>query len=173
MTGLASTILAIVTPAGATEGEWHLGAAFGWALRAVPGPEDTTITDHGYEGALLGRLGVSDAFDLTLTLGAAHYPEVDVVSPYAAAGVTYIVDVMRWIPHVGLDVGVADVVTQTCPDDPTLCAHDVRFVVAIPAGLELRIVPNAIVGLRFRYAFSIPAPLQNQMFLGVNGAFAM
>jgi hypothetical protein len=139
----------------------------------VPLPDDTVQTDNGYEASLLGRVGVSDAFDLTLAVGASHFPEVDVVEPYAAAGVTYIVDVMRWIPHVGLDVGFADFITVACPDDPTLCVHDARFVVGIPAGLEFRIVPSAIVGVRFRYAFSIPVPLQNQMFLGLNGAFAL
>jgi hypothetical protein len=175
LVGVAAALAALAMPrtALATELEWHFGGTFGWSMRSVAQPDDTTVVDQGFEGALAARLGVSDAFDLTLSGGAAYYPEAAVVAPWGAAGVTYVIDVGRWIPHVGVDLGVTDFATVSCADDPTLCVHDVRFTVGVPAGLEFRIVPEAIVGLRFRYAISVPGPLANQIFLGAYGAFAI
>jgi len=171
---VALLTLAIPRAAYATEHEWHLGGAFGWSMRSTAQPDDMpSVVDNGFDGELTARFGLTDAFDLTLSGGAAFYPEADVVAPWGGAGMTYVIDISRWIPHVGVDLGITDFDRLTCPEDPALCGNDVRFTVGVPVGLEFRIVPQAVVGLRARYAISIPGALVNQLFVGAYGAWAL
>src|SRR5262245_21009746 len=85
------------------ERQWHAGASFGYAL--LPG--DTTT--HGLVGGLHLTYGLSDAFNAMLELnlsGPISPPDRFVAS--GALGVGYVVDILQWVPYVGLLAGAYD-----------------------------------------------------------------
>lgn len=149
----------------------HLGGAFGWAVLDNPAAQGEPA-HQGFGGAITLRYGLTDAFDLTFAADLQGFPSKGALATGAEVGLTYVIDIMRWIPHVGVDVGFVDVVTLACPDDPTLCSHAPHPAIGIPAGFEFRIVPEAIVGVRFRYALFFVEPVGSQLFLGAYAAFA-
>jgi hypothetical protein len=149
----------------ATENEWHFGIAYGYSM-LVHG-EDTL---HGTGGLFHVRYGVTDAFDLTMDAGVAGYPADGLVAPGTTAGIGYVIDVLRWIPHIGLQAGVVDTVTLTCPEAAQACGHQVRPVLAIPGGLELRVVGPLVLGAHVRYDFILPDQPSGRLFAGAYAA---
>ena len=95
--GLVAVTLA--PAAGAFEREWHLGGGLGAALApALPlGPALN----------LYAAYGLTDAFDVRLELSTSlHDRAKEVDSFYSAKGVfAYKIDVIQWIPWIGLSGG--------------------------------------------------------------------
>lgn len=147
---------------------------------------------HGAGGLLHFRYGLTDALDLAFDAGVAGFPAQvvvpapdetssdapppepvpipDLLVPDTAGGVSYIVDVGRFIPHVGLQLGVADVIVLSCEDDPTLCTHTIRATIGIPAGFEVRTVGPLVLGAHFRYRFLLGGDPGGSLFAGAYAA---
>jgi hypothetical protein len=162
----------IATPhaAQAVEHEWHLGAAATYS-RLVFGRSPTR---NGFGGELLGRYGLTDALDLSVSAWAASFLEDQRLALGAAAGVAYVIDVSQWIPTIGAHVGVVDVVTTRCPEAyPELCTHDVRPTLSIPASLEFRAIDQLPLGARFEYRILLLGQPSSMITFGLYGAFAL
>lgn len=90
------------SPAQAFERQWHLGAA-----GSVVFPSDGRA--RGYGPGLYGAYGISDVFDLRAELKSSFHPRLgarDAFSIHSGAlGLCYKVDILEWIPYVGVRAG--------------------------------------------------------------------
>jgi hypothetical protein len=181
---LAVVSLASSREALAVENEWHVGGAFGYSMLVT-----SVGSIHGGGGLVHVRYGLTDALDVAFDAGVSAFPktvlvpEADPENPQAApgeaiqapafvqldteAGVSYVVDVGRFTPHVGVQLGVSDLMVVTCEEDPTACTQDIRPTVGIPAGFEVRTVGPLILGAHFRYRFLIGGDPGGQLFAGL------
>jgi hypothetical protein len=96
--GIATCFAA--SPARAFERQWHFGGGFGMA-------SPTGIADLGPALSLYGAYGLSDVFDLRLELqGSNHdYSQGRLSFMQARGGIAYKIDVIQWIPYVGVSAG--------------------------------------------------------------------
>ena len=150
----AAAIVALLSaaPAEAFERQWHAGAAFGYALLTDPG------TYPGFGGRLHLAYGLTDSFNALVEVDLASHPGGKTLVFGGSAGATYVVDILQWVPYVGLTVGGYDLVAnRRCggPGEP-LC-HDGRFAVAVPFGLDYAVTRDFAVGVAGKYALLIPA----------------
>jgi hypothetical protein len=182
-----ASVLALPSTARATENEWHVGGAFGYGLLV-----SSLGSIHGGAADFHLRYGLTDAFDLRFDWGVSGYPAQVVVpapdpaAPEApveavalpdllmadtAAGVSYVLDVGRWIPHLGFQVGVADVMVISCEQDPAACTHSVHATLGIPGGLEVRAYGPLVLGAHVTYRFLLAGDPGGALFAG--GYFAL
>lgn len=105
---------AVVSPrAHAFEREWHLGAALGAA-----GGKGLSLSPAA---GLYAAYGLSDVFDVRLEMTLRGYHLGADRDPHALstmAGLTYKLDVLRWVPWAGVYVGYLaffDTPYQGCP----------------------------------------------------------
>jgi hypothetical protein len=143
---------------------------------------------HGAGGLVHVRYGLTDALDVAFDAGVSGFPsQVVVASPDpatpdvapepvelpdlmqldTAAGVSYVVDVGRFIPHIGAQLGVSDVMVLACEADPALCTHDIRFAIGIPGGFEVRVAGPLVLGAHVRYRFLLGGDPSGQLFTGL------
>lgn len=172
----------------AVENEWFVGGAFGYSMLV------TSVGAISGAGGLVNvRYGITDAFDVAFDAGVSGFPstvlvpEPDPADPAAApgepvqaptflmldteAGVNYTIDVGRFIPYVGAQIGVSDVMVVSCDEDPATCTNDVRPTVGIPAGFEVRTIGPLVLGFAFRYRFLITGDPSGQLFAGAYFGF--
>jgi len=180
---LAAIALVVPATAHATENEWHVGGAFGYGMLVSSlGPI------HGGAADFQLRYGLTDALDLPFDWRVSGYPsqllvpEADPATPGVpppepvqlrdilvadtAAGVSYLLDVGRWMPHVGAQVGVADVMVIACEDDPAACTHSVHATLGIPGGLEARAYGPLVLGVHVTYRFLLAGDPGGALFTG-------
>ena len=92
----------------AFERQWHAGIDFGYA--------GVTWRDQfrkGLGGGLHGAYGLTDAYNLLLEVGAStHFVDSEdcegcpnLRTGHAAMGMAYTLDVISWVPYMGLLVG--------------------------------------------------------------------
>lgn len=128
----------------AIEGQVHLGGGVGAATFAR--------TDTGF-GPLLGVHGayeLSDMFDIRLELMASRHVFVEGTSTDfygAAAGMTYKVDVIEWVPYFGLLGGYYAFSNEVVP--PPLRQRELGIMV--PLGIEY--VPSRTFAAGFQVAY--------------------
>lgn len=158
---MAATLAFGLTLSGNAAGhelQWHVGAAFGYAMASFP-----AATAHGFGGGPHLSLGVTDALDLRVDLDVSRYvlpaAEGEESGPTmliwsAAAGVQYLVDVLDWVPYVGALVGPVDVVIEGLD-------HNVDVAVEIPFGLGYHVHDNIVVGVEARVRMLPFAPDDN------------
>ena len=94
---------------------------------------------------------------------------------------TYVVDVSRWIPQIGVLFGFDDVWTLACPATdlgngkagPPLrpCGHDLHPSLVIPGALEFRVTQHVALGAQFRYAFMFVGDVPKQLTIGASASF--
>ncbi|NUO53414.1 MAG: hypothetical protein HOV80_31580 [Polyangiaceae bacterium] len=172
----------------AVENEWHVGGAFGYSMLVT-----SVGSISGGGGLVHFRYGLTDALDLAFDGGVSGFPptllvpEADPENPGAApgepvqapsfrmmdteAGLSYVGDVGRFIPHVGVQAGVSDLMVVSCDDNPDACGQDIRPTIGIPAGFEVRTVGPLVLGAHFRYRFLIGGDPSGQLFAGAYFAF--
>lgn len=100
---IASSALLWCADGAALEREWHVGASFGFADFVDVEEQSTALVLGGY-----GAYGLSDMFDVNLELMASGHELVpgETTRVYsAAAGMTYKVDVIEWVPYIGALLG--------------------------------------------------------------------
>ncbi|MEZ4221424.1 MAG: outer membrane beta-barrel protein [Polyangiaceae bacterium] len=138
----------------AAEGQWHVGAGLGAA--SFPG------TDAGYGPALgvQGAYELSDMFDLHLESSASQHVFLEGTQTRvfgASAGFVYKIDVIEWVPYLGLYGGVfrfeGDVV-------PTPLART-ELGIGVPLGLDYSFSRNFAVGAQLRYHGFMSDPMSS------------
>lgn len=134
----------------ATERQWFFGGSVGYAFI-----EETFYWwDGGFVAAEM-RYGITDAIDFTTTLDLGFYPDAEQLVPSVHAGLAYVLDISRFLPHVGVTLGLSDVVTYGCPEGFRPCGNELYPVVGIPAGFDFRVTKHLSVGSHFRYGFML------------------
>jgi hypothetical protein len=152
LSGLA--LLSATGPARAIEGQWHVGGGIGAATFAR--------TDTGF-GPLLGihaAYELDDMFDARLELSASRHQFADDLSTdfYGAAlGFTYKVDVIEWVPYVGLLVGYYAFSSELRP--APLAQRELGIMV--PLGLEYVPSSSWALGLQIAYHGFLSDPMDS------------
>jgi hypothetical protein len=150
--GLAGVCAASSAPA--LEGQWHAGGGLGAATFAR--------TDTGF-GPLLGihaAYEIDDMFDARLELTASRHefsPETRTDFYGAALGVTYKVDVIEWVPYIGLLGGYYEFSSETRP--PPLEPRELGIMV--PLGLEYVPSSSFALGLQVAYHGFLSDPMDS------------
>jgi len=135
----------------AQEKQLRVGGQFGYA--------SATFIDQdpdGYGGGLFFSYGISDAFNLRLQLDVTNFSLLD--GRYAllwnvSGGAEYVIDILDWVPYVGLMAGAVDTLVESEPHNPLP-------VIEIPFGVGYRVLDNLTIGIEGRY----------RMFLAPNAA---
>lgn len=154
----------------ATEGQLQLGGTVAYAFLDQGNRFDAlSITAETH-------YGLTDAIDLSGALALGVNPGQNQITVTPEIGVAYVVDITRFLPRLGVRLGVADVATYTCPPEknadgseapPTPdCGHDFHPVIAIPASLDFRVIDGFWVGAHFRYAWLLFGDPINDLSLG-------
>lgn len=147
-------VLGLPRTAHAFENQWHLGAGLGVAT--LSGSEYRT----GPAASLHGAYGLSDTFDLRLELLASHHtldlgdearaaPSAELLS--AAAGIAYKLDVLEWIPYVGLLGGYAAFLGDTPSELGLSAPGDQELIVSVVLGIDYALSRSFGLGAQLRY----------------------
>ncbi|MBI5535898.1 MAG: outer membrane beta-barrel protein [Deltaproteobacteria bacterium] len=105
-----AAVSAIATASHAFERQWHLGADLGWSAvshkTSIDGQE-RIFGGYGAGGHLV--YGLNDTFNAMLEVGVSGHPIYSnrpwMTVASGAAGVSYTLDILRWVPYAGLLVG--------------------------------------------------------------------
>lgn len=82
----------------AFERQWHLGANLG--------SEGLNTANWGPTGGVYAAYGLNDYFDVSLSLSTTYHPASPELSSFhALAGIAYKLDVFRWVPSIGVQLG--------------------------------------------------------------------
>jgi len=141
--GLSLGLWSAARPARAFEREWHLGAGAG-----ITNGQGLTLSPA--VGAY-AAYGLSDAFDARLELTARGYHIGSEQNPNALSGmlgVAYKIDVLRWVPWVGVYGGYLAFLDAPRPD-LTFKERDVAL--GMGAGLDYGISRQLGVGVSVRF----------------------
>lgn len=140
--GVALALAFVAQPALAFERQWHLGGSLGAAIWADGGvPAGPALGAHG-------AYGLSDTFDLKLeVLASSHSRGSEALTWFGAStGLAYKLDVLRWVPYAGVQVGYYSLSGSLRPDplsggEPGMSIDlglDYAFSRRFGLGLELR-----------------------------------
>jgi hypothetical protein len=154
-------LLALASSSASAYGnEWHAGAKGGLAMQ-----QDR---DLGWGVGVHGAYGLSDMFDaeLELFLTENKATEEQTARVFAAtAGIAYKVDILRWIPYVGVLGGYYDFGGVPGPHGETKAVG-----AALQVGLDFLMTRDVALSFDFRSHFSFKeefySPMQTVM-LGV------
>ena len=127
---------------------------------------------HGTGGGFHARYGLNDAFDFTMNATLYGFPSDDRIAPGTSVGVSYVVDITRWIPTLGVTAGVVDLIGVACEERAARCGHIFMPAIGIPASLEFRVLPELPIGVRFEYQLLLLGGPSQQIFVGLYCAFA-
>src|SRR5262245_213579 len=102
LVALAFSLIALLAPATAEayERQWHAGGSFGYGMLVA---NDETV--HGLGGGLHLTYGLNDVFNAMVQVDFTGYPGGELVIGSAAGGIAYVIDILEWVPYVGLMVG--------------------------------------------------------------------
>ena len=157
LAGLAAAGLSVsLAPprAEAYERQWHAGLGLGYAAVSSAGVKS------GFGGGLHLTYGLTDAFNLMLEVDLTAHPKRDsfLLVPSASAGIGYVMDVLQWVPYIGLMGGAYDIWHQADPCDTpdpvtnlTVACHAARFGASVPFGLDYQVSRSFAVGFGGRY----------------------
>lgn len=162
----ASALIVLPREAEATEHELYGAVSLGHAqIDFTHG-----LARYGFGAGLHSRYGLNDAIDLTMNAWLYGFASDGRIAPGTSVGISYVVDVSRWIPSVGATVGVVDVIGLSCEQDPARCRHDVRLALGVPITFEYRVLPDLPIGIRFEYQLLFVGEPSSQLFIGATGA---
>lgn len=151
---VASALCLVTGRAAAIEGQWHVGGGVGAATFAR--------TDTGF-GPLLGIHGayeIDDMFDLRLELTASRHELVEGTTTDfygVAAGLSYKVDVIEWVPYFGLLGGYYAFDGDVRPAP----LQERELGIMVPLGIEY--VPSRVfaAGLQIAYHGFLSDPMDS------------
>ncbi|KYG05654.1 hypothetical protein BE21_39370 [Sorangium cellulosum] len=154
LTAAASLALAaLLAPsrADAFERQWHAGASIGYALLADGG------TYPGLGGGLHVAYGLTDAFNAIVELDTASHPGGDLMFLGASAGATYVIDILQWVPYIGLMTGAYDSVRLApCGSYGRPSCHRGQFGVSVPFGIDYAFNRQFAAGFAGKYTLLLP-----------------
>jgi opacity protein-like surface antigen len=141
LAALGGGVAALPGEAHAYERQWHSGASFGYALTT----DDAALS--GFAAGLHLAYGVNDSWNLMTEGSFAHFGDVQVFQ--ASAGAAYVLDVLEWVPYVGL-LGGGELIhlrSDGCLSD----CDAMRLGITVPAGLDYIVNRSLAVGVTTRY----------------------
>jgi hypothetical protein len=140
--------------ASAYERQWQAGLGVGYALLMNGGSIPVKPTSlHGFGSSLSITYGLTDAINIIGHADfSAHPGDAPVVIGGGSAGIAYVLDVLRWVPWVGLTVGGYAVSAR----EPCVATNDVsctagRFGLSVPFGLDYQLSRSFSIGANGRY----------------------
>jgi hypothetical protein len=135
----------------AFEGQWHLGGGVGAGWFADSG------TSPGPVLGLHAAYGLSDTFDAKLEgLGALHQHDDQRLGLLGvSAGLSYKIDVIQWIPYVGVQVGYYRLTGAVRPGG--LNGHEIGM--SVDLGMDYAPIRSFAAGLALRYHGFLSDPL--------------
>jgi Outer membrane protein beta-barrel domain len=138
------TVLSSTRPASAFERQWHLGGGIG-AAGFASGPAKI-----GPALGLHAAYGLSDMFDLRAELTGSRHVRDDGLGNLelysAAIGIAYKIDILEWVPYVGLFVG------SYVWGGPGAYANTTAFIgVSSAVGLDYATSRSFALGIQARY----------------------
>lgn len=150
----AAALLLVSAPAGAYEEQWHFGGGLGAASFAN--------TDTGWAPALGAHTAydVSDMFDLRIELLGSQHEFVEGYSTRfysVAAGFTYKIDVMEWVPYAGILGGIYAFDGQVWPSP----LQQRELGISVPLGLDYTVSRTFGLGGQLRYHGFMSDPLSS------------
>jgi len=129
--------------AAAYERQWHVGLDGGYALAAFP-----DANRSGFDGGLHATYGLTDAFNLRAHADVSGFalgdPTTRRLFTSGGLGAEYVIDILRWVPYVGVTVGPSVMLREGAPS----VAH---LGVEIPAGLGFQLSRSWTIGAEVRY----------------------
>ena len=139
------------TQAFAFEGQWHLGGGLGVGWFADGATSPGPVLD------LHGAYGLSDYFDVKLeALGALHSRHDRGLGLYgASAGIAYKVDVIRWIPYVGVQFGYYRLSGTDLPGE----LRPNELGMSVDLGMDYAVSRSFGIGVELRYHGFLSDPL--------------
>jgi hypothetical protein len=160
LTALAGLLLA-TSSASAFERQWRSGVSLGYAYFSNVGDEAL----HGFGGGLHLSYGLSDVWNASITADTTYHPSGDALVVGGAAGVSYVIDILQVVPHVGILLGPYDVwrVGGSCGVPNTPLCHRFSFGASIPFGLDYTVSRSFAVGIGGRYHLLIASDGAAQM----------
>ncbi|HEX3775161.1 MAG TPA: outer membrane beta-barrel protein [Polyangiaceae bacterium] len=146
----------------AFEREWHLGGGLG----VTAYPRDYSL---GPALGVNGAYGISDVFDLKLELlGSAqgYQPDARFSVAHAeplslAAGLSYKLDVLQWIPYAALLVGYSHIGGTLPIGEPF---HRDDAIAALVLGLDYAVSREFGLGLSLRSDLRLSTPNEGETF---------
>lgn len=149
----AASLAALLAPgrAEAFERQWHAGASFGYALLADSG------SYPGFGGRLHGAYGITDAVNAVVEFDMATHPGGNYLVLGGSAGATYVIDILQWVPYVGLEAGAYDLMLAgTCGGKGEPSCHSTKLGVAVPFGVDYTVTRSFALGLAGKYTLLFP-----------------
>jgi hypothetical protein len=146
--------LSLSAPAPAAEGQWHVGGGLGAATFAR--------TDSGFGPALgvQGAYELSDMFDIHLELSASQHSFVEGENTrfYGAnAGFIYKIDVIEWVPYLGLYAGIFRFDGEVIPAP----LQQTELGIGVPLGLDYSFSRSFALGAQLRYHGFMSDPMDS------------
>jgi opacity protein-like surface antigen len=149
----AAVVLTLASRADAFERQWHAGVDLG--LAAISWNDEIR---SGLGGGIHVAYGLTDSYNLMLELGTsshAIYADRPVLrANHGALGMAYTLDVISWVPYVGLLVGGYRFSGAELEE----AEHRLGFQGAL--GLDYRPSRSWAVGVQLRYHTFAQEPLQ-------------
>lgn len=153
LSAAALSLAALLTPsrADAYERQWHAGAGLGYAMLADGG------SYPGIGASLHIAYGLTDAFNVLAELNTATHPGGDLMFLGASAGASYVIDIVQWVPHIGLTVGAYDTMRLAPCDAAGQRACNIgHFGVSVPFGLDYLFSRSFAAGFAGKYTLLLP-----------------
>jgi hypothetical protein len=141
------------SPAHAIERQHHVGVAPAFGVLSI---NDKSTASAGFGGALHYAYGLSDQWNLTLDASsiivAADQQQDFRTSPHtrpsavhqAGAGVSYVIDILRWVPWVGIEGGACLLTRGTL--DRSVVVPDI----SLGLGLDYQLTRTWAIGVTGR-----------------------
>jgi len=147
-------LLSTSGPALAYEEQWHFGGGLGAATFAR--------TDSGWAPAAGAHAAydVTDMFDLRVELLGSQHEFVDGMATRfysVAAGFTYKVDVMEWVPYAGILGGIYAFDGEVWPSP----LQKRELGISVPLGLDYTFSRTFGVGAQLRYHGFMSDPISS------------
>lgn len=152
----AAVVLFTPSPAAAIERQHHLGLGPAFGMLVIDGK---STTSSGFGGGLHYAYGLTDQFNLTAEASSVivaldqnqDFPysprNRPAVVNHAVAGVNYVIDILRWVPYIGLHAGAYHLTGGTMNDALILPGA------AVALGLDYQLSRLFAVGLAGRQHF--------------------
>jgi hypothetical protein len=147
-------VAASSSEASAYEHQWQLGLGVGYTqLMNGGGTPVKPSSLHGFGSSLSITYGLSDSINLIGHVDmSAHPGDAPVVLGGASVGFAYVLDVLQWVPWVGLSAGGYAVSAL----DPCVTTTDApcttgRLGLSVPFGLDYQVSRSFSIGASGRY----------------------
>ena len=153
LVGVALATSLVSSRAGAFERQWHVGGGLGAGFFA------DSNTSAGPALGLHAAYGLSDMFDVEIEgLGALHWrggEPLDLLG--VSAGIAYKVDVLSWIPYVGVGLGYYHLRGASLPG----ALRGDELGLSVDLGLDYALMRSFALGAELRYLGFLSDPMSS------------